>query len=229
MSMLSLVIPCYREAPHLERHVEQVMQTLDLLKTEYEIIFVDDCSPDNTREVIDKIISSNTGKSIRKIFHEQNLGRGGAFMSGFEAGRGEYVGYFDIDLEVLPLYTVEALRRLTQENADLVVGHRHYKVSFPVFYRHLLSRGYRWLVRTFLQIPASLDTESGYKFFRRSALEKFRGRFHYQGWFWESTVRPIRDSIVYLKCLREFRHILRKEALLDSPVRPTTAAKTLEP
>ena len=205
----------------------------------YEIILVDDCSPDGTRAVIEALILKYPDVPIRKVYHEHNQGRGAAFMTGFGVSTGEYVGFFDIDLEVSAVYMIEALRVLCHKRSDLVVGLRIYKVSFLSFYRHILSRCYRLLVATCLRIPIALDSESGYKFFRRAALQKYVGRFHYKGWFWDtevvtrfyrdgmkvdsfpclfirdgsrrSTLRPIRDSIEYIRNLIGFRRQLSRE------------------
>ncbi len=239
LASLSLVFPCYQEEGHLEACVVHVLQTLDLLKVNYEVIFVDDCSRDGTRVAIDRIIARHPDKPLYKVLHERNMGRGAAFMTGFGASTGEIVGFFDIDLEVSAVYLLEALRVLIADQADLVIGHRYYNINFKIFYRHLLSRCYRWLVASWLGVPLVHDTESGYKFFRRQALQRYSGGFHSPGWFWDtevvtrfyrdglrvrsfpclflrdgsknSTVRPLRDSISYLRSLISFQRRLNRE------------------
>ena len=71
---LSLVIPCYNEEPHLRESVRALREVLDATRLDYELVFVDDVSPDKTREVIREICASNP--RCRFIFHEQNRGRG---------------------------------------------------------------------------------------------------------------------------------------------------------
>jgi glycosyltransferase involved in cell wall biosynthesis len=238
--LISLVFPCYREEPHLEANIDRVIETVRLLRSDVEIILVDDVSPDGTRNVIDKLIAKHPESNIRKVFHSSNLGRGAAFMSGFRESRGDFVGFFDVDLEVSPVYLLECIRLLNQ-GADLVTAKRYYKVSLAIFYRHVLSVAYSWLVSWFLGIPTSLDSESGYKFFRREALQRYARRFHNQGWFWDtevvvrfcrdglrvisfpclfvrngdkrSTVRPLHDSIQYFILLIGFKRLLRKESV----------------
>ncbi|MBI3658442.1 MAG: glycosyltransferase [Acidobacteria bacterium] len=66
---LSLVVPCYNEAPHLKASALAVMEVLDQTRYNYEIVFVDDCSQDNTRAVIIELCSHS--KRCRYIFHEK--------------------------------------------------------------------------------------------------------------------------------------------------------------
>ena len=65
---LSLIIACYNEEKILQSNVDQILEILDITKIDYELIFVDDLSQDNTRNIIDKIIELNPNKSIKKMF-----------------------------------------------------------------------------------------------------------------------------------------------------------------
>ena len=80
---LSLVIPCYNEAPHLRESVAALREVLDASRWDYEIVLVDDGSSDGTRPLIEELCAVTP--RCRYIFHERNLGRGGAFKTGFRA------------------------------------------------------------------------------------------------------------------------------------------------
>jgi glycosyltransferase involved in cell wall biosynthesis len=226
---VSVVLPCYKDAPHLRQNVERIVQTLELLNVGFEVILVNDASPDETGAIADQIASELGPDYLRVIHHPHNRGRGAAFISGAREARGDIVGYLDVDLEVSPVYLVECVRMITQDEADLVIGQRHYRVEFGLIYRHILSRSYSWLVSTVLRIPRDLDSESGYKFFRRSVLEPYLDLFAHHGWFWDtevvsrfywggrrigcvpclflrnaektSTVRPVYDTLEYCRHL----------------------------
>lgn len=234
---LSLVFPCYNEEGHLERNVERLLRILKMLRLETEIVVVDDCSSDGTREIIEQLIRRHPGK-VRAIFHEKNKGRGGAFMTGFEASTADYVGFFDVDFEIGPTYLLECLAAL-DSGADMVIGKRIYHLQFSQLHRHLLSSLYARAVVSLLRLPSGLDTESGYKFFRRGSLGAYVESFEHTGWFWDtevvtrffwderkivtvpvafvrdpsaaSTVRVVRDSIQYLRNILQFRrrHLAR--------------------
>ena len=229
---LSLVIPCYREEPHLEKNVDRVVAMFSILKIHYEIILVDDCSPDSTRKIIELLVQKYPNL-VQGVYHEKNEGRGAAFMTGFTRARGKFAGFFDIDLEVSPVYTIDCFNRLRDQNADLVIGDRIYRVHLSLLHRHILSSCYSWLVHRLLELKLDLDTESGYKFFRSSALRNYVGKIKNKGWFWDtevvsrfawdglnvigvpclfernekkiSTVKPLQDSIEYFWNLIKFR------------------------
>jgi glycosyltransferase involved in cell wall biosynthesis len=229
---LSLVLACYNEESHLESSVHQIVTCLDSTRLKYEIIFVDDMSQDATRAIIDRVIAAMPQRSLRRIFHEHNTGRGGAVTDGFRSAVGDIAGYIDVDLEVGPWY-IPACYAAVANGADVVIGHRSYKVTILGLWRHVLSNGYRSVVRRVLPTGLSTDTESGYKFFRRSSLLPLLDQTADRGWFWDteivlrawarglsiaevpclyvrnfqkrSTVRSVQDSLEYLKRLWRFR------------------------
>jgi len=227
---LSLILACYNEAEHIEYSVPQILRILDASRWNYEVIFVDDVSRDNTRELIQKLIAQFPHHTLSFLFHETNTGRGGAVRDGFQAAQGSIVGFIDIDLEISPSYIFPCVIEV-QSGADIAIAERIYRLQPRFFYRHLLSRAYSWLVRRILKLPF-MDTEAGFKFFRReAALELLRVTYD-QGWFWDteilanahyrgfkvvevpclfhrnpsktSTVRPVRDSIQYFRKLTTF-------------------------
>ncbi len=233
---LSLVLACYNEEGHFDDSVAEIIEVLENTRLSYEIIFVDDCSRDRTRNVIDDLVRENPKKPLRKIFHERNTGRGGAVSDGIRAAEGDVVGFLDIDLEVhahyIPSFVLSILN-----GADVAMAHRVYKLHWLLLYRHILSRGYVWLVKTALGIPFE-DTEAGYKFFRRERILPILEQTRDKGWFWDteiivrcllagyrideipclfirrwekqSTVRPIHDSLDYLAKLYRFQKEVRR-------------------
>ena len=234
---VSLVLACYNEAPHFNESVHEIMTTLDQTRLSYEIIFVDDCSRDTTRTLIDACIAGHPHHRMSRIFHERNTGRGGAVSDGFRASTAQVVGYIDIDLEVHARY-IPACVRAIQEGADVAVAWRIYKFQIWSLYRYILSQGYHWLVQRYLKNPLK-DTETGYKFFNRARLLPLLDEVQDQGWFWDtevmvraflhqyniievpalflrrldkqSTVNGIRDSWIYARRLIRFRRQLMSQ------------------
>ncbi len=226
---VSLIFPCYREEPHLERNVDRVLELAKTAEWRFEIVLVDDKSPDGTADVIRKLATKHPDY-VRPHFHDRNRGRGAAVMTGVAQARGHIMGFFDIDLEVAPDYMVPCVQSV-RDGGELVVGARHYAAAkTPV--RTILSRSYRMLAYAALGIPTAVDSESGYKFFSRHAIEAIAPRFEHTGWFWDteivyrflaagydvrtvecefvrdatkrSTVRIFRDSLDYARALRAF-------------------------
>lgn len=230
----TLVLACYNEAEHFHSSMRDILAVLDDVRWRSEIIFVDDGSRDQTRALIDAFLAAHPQRALRRIFHEKNTGRGGAVSDGFRAARAPIVGYIDIDLETHARYLPTAYQ-LIRDGADVAIAHRIYKFQLRSLDRYVLSHGYHLLAQRTLGIP-DLDTESGFKFFRRAALLPLLDEIQDQGWFWDtevvvralraglnvvefpalflrrfdktSTVHSVRDSLAYLAHLYRFRRSL---------------------
>lgn|GEM_PF-308981 len=228
---LTLVLACYNEEKIIRNSVQEILSVLKDSSFSYEIIFVDDCSRDKTRQLIDEIIQEHPHLSIQRIFNERNVGRGGTVTQGLLAGKGLVRGFIDIDLEVHARYIPSCVRSVLN-GADLAVGWRIYKFKPLLFYRHVLSRGYLKMVHWLFDVHFK-DTETGYKFFSQQTCLSLLIGIQDPGWFWDtevmiaaarkglkiaeipclfikrydkrSTVRVVRDSIDYFRKLIAFR------------------------
>lgn len=229
---LSLIIACLNEEHHLRRNVEQIRRTLEMCPWRYELIFIDDCSGDRTREIITSLVESEP--EWRHTFHERNVGRGGTVAEGIRMARGEVAGFIDIDLEVHCRYIPSMVQAILTGGHDVATGRRVYKIDLSPsgVLRAFLSVGYRRLARLALGIQ-SQDTETGFKFFRRKAILPLLDECLDKHWFWdteimlqseragleiteipvlflrqsagESSLRAFSDTIAYLKAIRAYR------------------------
>jgi len=183
---LSIVVPCYLEESHLRQSVAELLEIMDATRWDYEVIFVNDCSPDGTGAVLDEILSAHPGHQLCKLEHPHNRGRGAAVATGAQAATGEIIGFIDIDLEVHARY-IPSLVLAAQKDADIVIAERVYKIRPSLLYRAVLSKGYRYLRNVALgtKLP---DTESGFKFFKREALLRLLPEIEDEGWFWDTEV-----------------------------------------
>jgi glycosyltransferase involved in cell wall biosynthesis len=231
---LSVVIPCYNEAPHLQQSTMALLQVIEQTRYTYEVMFVDDGSRDNTRELIQELCSRFS--TCRYVFHAKNRGRGGAFKTGFAATTGQITGFIDIDLEVAAHYIPPLVNRIEREGYDIATGYRHYLLKqtggISGIVRHVLSHGYRWVCKFLLGLGIQ-DSETGYKFFKRETTTEVVLGSEHDEWFWDtevmsraalknlricempvlfirradkrSTVRLIPDSLQYVVDLYQFR------------------------
>jgi len=184
---LSLIVPCYNEAPHLEKNLNRLKQVLDSLVYKYEIIIIDDASKDNTVEIADNFVKfNNSADNMTLIKHSQNCGRGKTVNEGIIAARGEIAGFVDIDFSTSPWY-IPALAAEVKNGADIVIGQRIYKLKFKVLHRWILSKGYKFLVRLFLGRDLG-DTESGCKFFNRNKIIFILPMVKDERWFWDTEI-----------------------------------------
>ena len=200
---ISIVIACYNEEPLLEESVKKIMAVMDVTRWKYELIFVDDRSRDNTRQIINRIIAENSQHLLKKLFHERNMGRGKTVTDGILMAEGTYVGYLDIDLEVGAHYIPSMVITL-QQGADIATAFRVYKETVKLFFRAILSIGYRFLMHLMLKIPVK-DTETGYKFFNRERILPVLNETKDPGWFWDTEIMALSYhanlKIVELPCL----------------------------
>lgn len=184
---ITIVIPCYNEAPHLRDNLNEILNVLDGMDLTYELLLIDDCSTDETTTRIREFCLMHPHHRIRTVFHTQNLGRGGTVTEGVFMAQGRFVGFLDIDLEVHARYIPAAFIALERGQADMVLAERFYRFQVFAWKRWMMSRGYRWLVQYVLGTP-SLDTEAGFKFFRREAILPVLQRVRDQHWFWDTEV-----------------------------------------
>lgn len=169
----SLIIPTYNESKNLEKLVEVLSQILNSYwKGDYELIIVDDDSPDRTWQVGLELMPHYP--QLRVMRRQQEKGLSTAVIRGWQASQGEILGVIDGDLQHPPETLINMLNEM-QNGVDLVVASRHIEgggVSDWGFIRRLLSRGAQMLGLIILPnvIGRVSDPMSGYFMVRRSAI-----------------------------------------------------------
>ncbi|MBC2605987.1 glycosyltransferase family 2 protein [Pelagicoccus albus] len=118
MPTLSIIIPVFNEFGTLEQVLDSV-ENCGL--QDYQLIVVDDCSTDGTRDLIKDKLASRIDVVV---FHDSNKGKGGAIRTGFEAAKGDYVVIQDADLEYDPKELPKLLAAILAGEADVIYGTR---------------------------------------------------------------------------------------------------------
>jgi len=166
MQKLSIVIPVFNEKNTILEIIKKV-EGVELV-LEKEIILIDDCSTDGTREMLRNL---PTGKY--KIFYqEKNLGKGAAVRRGFSEASGDIIIIQDADLEYDPKEYQKLINPILQGKADVVYGSRlsgseAHRVLY--FWHYLANRCLTFLSNMLSNLNLS-DMETGYKVFSRAAL-----------------------------------------------------------
>lgn len=169
----SLVIPTYNESGNLEKVIQLLSRLLDeVLPDDYELIVVDDDSPDRTWDLARSLISSYPHLRVMRRQREQGLST--AVIRGWQVSRGRVLGVIDGDLQHPPETVLKLLEEIEQ-GADLAVASRHVEgggVSTWSATRRFLSRGAQLLGLMILPRVVSRvsDPMSGYFLVRRSAI-----------------------------------------------------------
>lgn len=156
MKKISFVIPCYRSERTLPHVVAEINEKMDTLKQyEYEIILVNDCSPDNTIGTIRQLCGQHS--HIRGISFAKNFGQHSALMAGIRHSCGDYVVCLDDDGQT-PANQVDRLLDKLEEGYDAVYAkyeHKHHSL-----FRNLGSRVNERMTRMMLGKPADLYVSS---------------------------------------------------------------------
>lgn len=143
--MLSLVIPIFNEEKLVDELIKRTISSLESFVNEYEVIFVDDGSTDQS---LGKILSWQLKNNHLKVLSlSKNFGHQAAYTAGLEYSKGEIVAMMDGDLQDPPELLPEMYKKITQENYDVVSGKRtgrkgknnrdHYAVLFHFLFRYI--------------------------------------------------------------------------------------------
>ena len=162
---LSIVIPAYNESTTLIEIIKRVRNT----PFDKEIIIVDDCSTDGTRELLKEIENES---DIRVIYHEKNKGKGAALRTGFKEAAGDIVIVQDADLEYDPADYVRLVDPIVRDNADVVYGSRFLGGPHRVLYFwHSVANTILTFLSNMMTNLNLTDMETCYKVFRREIIQ----------------------------------------------------------
>jgi len=163
---LSVFFPAYNDAGTIASLALIAHMTARTLTDDYEVIVVDDGSPDHTGELLDEMARHFAW--LKVVHHEVNRGYGGALRTGFLTASKELVFYTDGDAQYDPREMVRLYEALTPE-VDFVNG---YKIgrSDPL-HRVLIGRAYHWFVRTLFALRLR-DVDCDFRLMRREVFRK---------------------------------------------------------
>lgn len=179
---LSVVIPVYNEI----KTIGQLLQRVKAVPQDKEIIVIDDCSTDGTREWLSQYADEN----VKVLFHERNRGKGAALRTGFEQVTGDIVVVQDADLEYDPREYGRLIEPILDGRADVVYGSRFTGGPQRVlFFWHYVGNKFLTLLSNMLTNLNLSDMETCYKIFRAELLKKIAIRSNRFGFEPEITAK----------------------------------------
>ena len=165
MNKITILIPVYNEVNTLIQMVEKVEQT-NFCNLEKEIILIDDCSDDGTKELYKDI-------PHKVLYHNYNQGKGAALRTGLTEATGDIIIIQDADLEYDPIDYIPLIKLILEGHADVCYGSRLTggKPSRSFMFTHLLGNKFLSLLTNILYGSTLTDMETCYKAFRAEFIK----------------------------------------------------------
>jgi len=187
---LSIIIPCFNEIDTIE---ELIFRVKNAPINSKEIIIIDNCSTDGTREFLENL----KDESLIIIFNDRNLGKGGSLAKGFSIASGDITLIQDADLEYNPCEYKKLIAPIIEGNADVVYGSR-FMGEAPhrvLYFWHRVGNGFLTLLSNILTDINLTDMETCYKVFKTKIIKSLK--FKEKGFGFEPEVTA---KIAKLNC-----------------------------
>jgi len=173
INKISIIVPAYNEAATISIVIDKLLSLNLINDIKKEIIIVNDCSIDNTENLIQNIIKLNEGLEIVYIKHEKNSGKGAAIHTGIKNATGDYLIIQDADLEYDPNEINKLLKPVIDGYADVVYGSRFiggapHRILF--FWHTIGNKFLTFLSNLFTNLNLT-DMETCYKLFKTSIIK----------------------------------------------------------
>jgi glycosyltransferase involved in cell wall biosynthesis len=185
MNLLSIVVPCFNEEESVEIFLKEIQKTLK--DYEYELIYINDGSDDNTLEKIKELVDSN--QNIKYISFSRNFGKEAAIYAGLMNASGDLICVMDVDLQHPPKLLPEMIETITSEDYDVVAARRVSRKGEPKLkslFSHLFYKIFKRITKMNL-----IEGATDYRMMTRQVVDSIlqlteynrfsKGLFHWVG------------------------------------------------
>lgn len=174
--VLSILIPAYNEARTIHLILDKILAVTLPSGLEKEIVIVNDCSTDGTKETLEAYFKNKTGVRYNLFNQPVNMGKGAAIHKAIELASGDYVIVQDADLEYDPNEYGILLKPLMDEVADVVYGSRFIggKPHRILFFWHSIGNKFLTFLSNMFNNLNLTDMETCYKVFRAGIIKNIQ-------------------------------------------------------
>ncbi|MEK6288873.1 MAG: glycosyltransferase [Acidobacteriota bacterium] len=200
---LSVLVPVYNERHVVEASLRRVLALGHEVISNLELIVVDDCSTDGTREILERM--ANEDDRITLLRHGRNQGKGAAIRTAIQEATGDIIIIHDADLEYNPADIPSLLVPFAKEGADAVFGSRYLSAPYrrALMYRHtMLNKWLTTLGNWFTDLTLT-DIETCYKAVNATLLKSI----------------PLRSSDFRFEVEIVFKLAKRRARIFEAPIR----------
>ena len=196
--LYSIILPTYNERENLPLMAQLIHDTFTKSKLNYQIVVVDDSSPDNTLEVAKKLQRCFGNDHIEIVSRPGKLGLGSAYSAGLKKSKGDRIVLMDADLSHHPKFIPQMIEVMdvdnkanTKKKVDIVSGTRYTRgggVAGWDTYRKLTSCGANFLATFLLSTGGASDLTGSFRLYERSAIELILPQVHSKGYAFQMEI-----------------------------------------
>jgi len=188
--LYSVILPTYNERDNLPIIYYLLDKVFNEAKLSYEVIIVDDSSPDNTLEVARSIQKSYGEKHVQIVSRKGKLGLGTAYIAGLNIAKGDRIVLMDADLSHHPKFIPQMVKEMEATKVEIVTGTR-YSLGGGVYgwdlKRKLTSKGANFLAEVLLN-PGVSDLTGSFRLYERNVLEEILPRIYCKGYAFQMEI-----------------------------------------
>ena len=188
--LYSIILPTYNERENLPIIFYLIDKYLSEAKVNYEVVIVDDNSPDNTLAVAEAIQKSYGQEHVVIVSRQGKLGLGTAYIAGLKVAKGERIILMDADLSHHPKFIPQMVRAMEEKQVEIVTGTRYSRgggVAGWDLKRKIVSKSAN-ILADFLLNPAVSDLTGSFRLYKRYALEAILAKVTCQGYAFQMEI-----------------------------------------
>jgi dolichol-phosphate mannosyltransferase len=187
----SVILPTYNERENLPLIFYMLHRMFTTKALSFEVVIVDDSSPDNTLEVAKKLQEVYTKEQVKIVSRKGKLGLGTAYAAGLKECTGERVILMDADLSHHPKFIPQMILKMNAHDYDIVSGTRYRKgggVAGWDLKRKITSKGANFLATFLLDTGDASDLTGSFRLYKREALEKILPQVQSKGYAFQMEI-----------------------------------------